>query len=226
MIKKKKYPVIKDYEKLKNEIVIDKVNEIFRTQPDNYIAALEEIGFEYHEEDDYEEAEEKNARPENQNQKDLIAFFEGKGKLSDEILHLYFEEYDSESPNFPLIRPFFKEANKNLKSLILYGLDRHPERIDLLSALGYFHEFKNVLSLLITYYTRACTTQTNLETFTLLARVFYYSTCADGYEALHALKELFEIGTEKRKIIDSLISETEEDEEMGWDIGADSDSQI
>ncbi len=71
MSKKKKDPVIKDYEKLRNEIVIDKVNEIFRTQPDNYIAALEEIGFKYHEEDDYNEIEERNAGPENQNQKDL-----------------------------------------------------------------------------------------------------------------------------------------------------------
>ena len=73
MSKKKKDPVIKRYEKLRDEIVIDKVNEIFRTQPDNYIAALEEIGFEYHEEDDYDEIEERNARPENQNQKDLVA---------------------------------------------------------------------------------------------------------------------------------------------------------
>ena len=63
MSRKKKDPVIKDYEKLRDEIVIDKVNKIFRTQPDNYIAALEEIGFEYHEEDDYEEIEERNARP-------------------------------------------------------------------------------------------------------------------------------------------------------------------
>ena len=83
MSEKKKDPIIKDYEKLKNEVVIDKVNEIFRTQPDNYIAALEEIGFEYHEEDDYEEIEERNARPENQNQKDLVAFFKGEKKLFD-----------------------------------------------------------------------------------------------------------------------------------------------
>ena len=212
MSKKKKDPVIKDYEKLRDEIVIDKVNEIFRTQPDNYIAALEEIGFEYHEEDDYEEAEEKNARPENQNQKDLVAFFESKGELSDRILLQYFEEYDSEHPNMPLIRPFFKKANQNLKSLILDGLDRYPGKIELLSALDFFHEFENILRPLITHYTHACVTQSNLETFTMLAWDFYYSTKPDGYEALYALRELFETGTEKRKIIDSLIAEMEEDE--------------
>jgi len=211
--KKKKCPVIKDYEKLRDEIVIDKVNEIFRTQPDNYIAALEEIGFEYHEEDDYDEIEERNARPENQNQKDLVAFFKGEKKLSDRILHQYFEEFDSESPNLPLIKPFFKKANKNLKSLIVYGLDCYPGRIDLLSALAFFHEFENILKLLITYYTRACVTQSNLETFTELAWDFYYSTNPDGYEALYALKELFDPDTEKRKIVDFLIAETEEDKE-------------
>jgi hypothetical protein len=213
MSKKKKDPVIKGYEKLRDEIVIDKVNEIFRTQPDNYIAALEEIGFEYHEEDDYDEIEERNAGPENQNQKDLVAFFKSEKKLSDRILHQYFEERDSEFPNLPLIRPFFKEANQNLKSLIVYGLDRYPGRIDLLSDLAFFHEFENILRLLITYYTRACVTQSNPETFTELAWDFYYSTNPDGYEALYALRELFDPDTEKRKIIDFLIAETEEGKE-------------
>jgi len=210
MSKKKKDPIIKDYEKLRAKIVMDKVNEIFRTQPDNYMAALEEIGFEYHEEDDYDELEEKNAGPENQNQKDLVAFFKGEKKLSDRILHQYLKECDSEFPNQALIRPFFKEANQNLKSLIVYGLDRYPGRIDLLSDLAFFHEFENILRLLIAYYTRACVAQGNLETFTELAWDFYYSTNPDGYEALYALKELFDPDTEKRKIIDFMIAETEE----------------
>ena len=38
MGKKKKDPVIEDYQKLKNEIIVDKVDKIFRTQPDNYIS--------------------------------------------------------------------------------------------------------------------------------------------------------------------------------------------
>jgi hypothetical protein len=52
MGKKKKDPTIEAYQKLKNEIIIDKVDEIFRTQPDNYISALEEIGFKYYDDDD------------------------------------------------------------------------------------------------------------------------------------------------------------------------------
>ena len=210
MSKKKKDPVIEEYEKLKNQIVIDKVDKIFRTQPDNYISALEEIGFTYYEDDDDdEETEEANAKPENQNQKDLVAFFKGEIELSDRILQIFFEERDAENPNLPLIRKYFKKANPNLKSLILYGLDHYPDNLDLLSDLGYFHEFGNILGILITYCTRACVDQENIETFSELAHDFYYATKPDGYEALYALGELFEPGTDKRKVIDILIAEEE-----------------
>ena len=111
-----------------------------------------------------------------------------------------------------MIRKYYKEANKNLKSLLLYGLDNYPGRIDLLSDLSFFHEFENILSILITYYTQACVDQGNLDTFSELAKDFYYSTNPDGYEALYALRELFGPETDKRKIIDFLIAEEEEAE--------------
>ncbi len=209
MSKKKKDKTIEEYEKLKNEIMIEKVDEVFRTQPDNYISALEEIGFTYYEDDDYEETEEANAKPENQNQKDLVAFFKGETELSDKIFQIFLEERDAENPNLPLIRKYFKKANPNLKSLILYGLDHYLGRFDLLSDLGYFHEFENILGTLITYYTRACVDQENLETFSELAQDFYYATIPDGYEALYALRDLLEPGTDKRKAIDFLIDEEE-----------------
>ena len=211
MSKKKKDKTIEEYEKLRNKIAMDKVDEIFRTQPDNYISALEEIGFTYYEDDydDNEEIEEANAKPENQNQKDIIAYFEGEKELSDKILQIFLEERDAENPNLPLIRKFFKSANQNLKSLILYGLDHYPGRLDLLSDLGFFHEFENILSTLITYYTQACVDQENLEAFAELAQDFYNTTIPDGYEALYALRDLFEPGTDKREIIDILIAEEE-----------------
>ncbi len=199
MSKNKKDPVIEEYKKLKDEIIFDKVDEIFRTQPDNYISALEEIGFKYYEDDDYEEAEEAKARPKNQNQKDLVAYFQGEIKLTDEIFQIFLEERDAENPNLPLVRKYFKRANQHLKSLILYGLDHYPGRLDLLSDLDYLHEFENILATLITYYTQACVDQENLETFSELARDFYYATIPDGYEALYALRDLFEPGTDKKK---------------------------
>lgn len=212
MDKKDKDNPLDDFKKLENEIIVDQVKEIFRTRPKNYIGALEEIGFEYHEEDDYEEIEERNAKPENQNQMELVAYFEGKQDPSEAILRTFFAEKDSERPNLPLIRRYFKEANKKLKALILYGLDRYPARIDLLSDLAYFHEFGNILSLVITYYTRACLNEMNLQIFAELAEDFYYATSPDGYEALIGLRELFEPNTEKRKIVDFLISEEAEAE--------------
>jgi len=210
MRKKGRNDVLNDYQRLKNEIIRDKVHEIFRTQPDNYISALEKIGFKYYDDDDPEEIEEKNSKPENQNQRDLVEYFESNKELSETILTTYFNEKDAEEPNLPLIRKYFRQANQNLKSLILYGLDHYPARIDLLSDLAYFHEFENILSTLINYFTRACMNEMNLETFTELAQDFYYTTIPDGYEALYALRDLFESNTNKRKIIDFLIQENEE----------------
>jgi len=214
MGKKDKDSVLDDYAKLKNEIIRDRVNEIFRTHPKDHIAKMDELGFEYFEDDydDEEKIEERNARPENQRQRDLVAYFENKKKLSKKIFESYSEEKAAENPNYPLIRKYYKKANKNLKFLLLYGLDNYPGRIDLLSDLSFFHEFENILSILITYYTQACVDQANLDTFSELAKDFYYSTNLDGYEAYYALRELFEPDTDKRKIIDFLIAEEEEAE--------------
>lgn len=212
MGKKHKDDTLDDYEKLKDEIIIEKVNEIFRSRPDNYIAALEEIGFEYHEETDEEEIEEKEAKPKNKNQRKLVAYFEGVEDASEIIFTTFLTERYAKRPNLPLIRKYFKKANQKLKALLIYGLDHYPGRIELLSDLTYFHEFENILTTLISYYTRACVNQVNMETFTGLAQDFYYATNPDGYEALYALRDLFEPHTEKRKIMDFLISEEEEAE--------------
>jgi hypothetical protein len=211
MGKKDKNSIVDDYKKIKNEIIYDKVNEIIRNHPDNFIAKMEEIGFEYFEDEvDYEEKEEKKAKPENQRQRDLVAYFENKKKLSKKVFESYSEEKAAENTNYPLIRKYFKEANKNLKALLLYGLDKYPGKIDLLSDLSFFHEFENILDTLITYYTQACINQEDLETFSELATDFYYATFSDNYEAYYALRELFEPETDKRKIIDFLIAEEEE----------------
>ena len=215
MAKKDKDFVLDDYEKLKYEIKRDKVSEIIRKHPRDYIAKTEEIGFEYCEddEDDEEEIEERNAKPENQCQKELVDYFENRKEFSEEIFDFYSEEKASDNPNYPLIRKYFKQANKNLKSLLLYGLDNYPGRIDLLSDLSFYHEYDNVLSILIDKYTQACVDQQNLDTFSALAKEFYYSTNSYGYEAYYALRELFESDPDKMKIIDVLTAEEEKTEE-------------
>jgi hypothetical protein len=198
MAKKEKDP-LGEYLKLKNEMVRDKVDEIFRTQPKNYRAALEEIGFTYVGEEDEEEFEGKKARPKNKAQRDLVAYLEGEGELSEGILDTLITERYKKRPNLPLIRKYFKSANQRLKALIIWGLDRYPASLQLLSDLTYFHEFENVLRLLIYYYTDACANQTNLKMFTELAQEFYYATAPDDYDALYALRELFEPHTKKER---------------------------
>ena len=214
MGKKDKDFFLEDYEKLKYEIKRDKVNKMFRKNPRDYVAKLEEIGFKhYDDDDDDEEIEERNAKPKNQRQREIVDYFENKKGLLKNIFESYSEEKAAENPNYPLIRKYFKQANKNLRSFLLYGLDNCPGRIDLLSDLSFFHEYDNMLSILITKYTQACVDQQNLDTFSALAKDFYYSTISDGYEAYYALRELFESDPDKMKIIDFLIAEEEKAEE-------------
>jgi hypothetical protein len=211
MGKKDKTGILDEYQKLKDEIIFDKVNVVFRSKPKNFIQALDEIGFEYCEDEvDEAEMEERIAKPENQNQQDLFDFFEGDQDISESIMAIFLEERNAEHPNIPLFRKYFKSANQNLKALLLYCLDRYPTRTDLLADLAYFHEFQNILTLLIEYYILACEKETDMEKFTELAQNFYYSTNPDGYEALLALQDIFEPGTDKRKIVDYLITEDDE----------------
>jgi len=213
MVKRKKSVSSNECLKLKNEMIADKVSDIIRNHPNDFASKLEEFGFEYHEEEDCDAIEENAAKPENRNQQDLIAYFENGKEASEKIFEIYSAEKCADHSNYPLLRRYFKEANQNLKALLLYGLNRYPGRIDLLSDLAFFHEFENILNILITYYTSACMMQENLETFTALAEDFYYATVPDGYNALYALRDLFPAGTEKRAIIDFLIDAKAEDDE-------------
>jgi hypothetical protein len=213
MTKKNKKAKIKNFNKIDDEILVEDVNEVFRDHPEEYISKLEDLGFEYFDDDmEDEETEERNAKPENQRQQDLVDFFENRKNLSEEIFECFSDEKASEECNDALIRKYFRRANQNLKALLIYGIDKYPGRIDLLSDLAFFHEFENILGILIKYFARACIEQGNLETFSQLAKEFYYSTVPDGYDAYYALKELFETGTEKREIIDSFIAEKEKSE--------------
>ncbi|HIP37913.1 MAG TPA: hypothetical protein EYG88_00690 [Desulfocapsa sulfexigens] len=188
-----------------NEIM-DEVNRIFANHPHEYIAKLEEIGFIYHDDDvDHEEQEEADARPLNVNQEYLVSFFHGDIPLSEKTVEIFLEERRSHNPNFPLIRKYFKQANKHILSMLLSGLHRYPVSVELLSDLAFFHENKNILGTLIEFYTAACERQQDLDVFSELALDFFYATLPDGYDALHALKEKYQLGTDKRISIDFLI---------------------
>ena len=76
--KKQDVYVLDDSGTIEDEIIRDKVREVFRDNPNNPIEALKDLGFTWHD-DDYpsEEDEENSASPENQNQQDLVEFFQG-----------------------------------------------------------------------------------------------------------------------------------------------------
>jgi len=202
MTRKKDKNALDEYRKIKSEMLFDKVNKIFRKHPDNYIQKLEEIGFEYHEEEDYEKIEEDSAAPQNDRQEYLVAYFDGEHELSEKTLHAYLQERESEHPNYPLIRKYFKAANQRLKDLLLFGLDQNPSNIDLLNDLSFFHEFRNILEELVDRFLSACRQEKNLLNFSEIVQDFYYATEPDSYDALSKLKELFPPDTEKGKNIE------------------------
>ena len=211
MKKKDKKKTINDLYKLKNEIVIDRVNEVFKNNPENYKEELEKIGFQWFDDEYPDEIEEEdNAVPENRNQEFLVAYFSGDVELSNSVIEAFLAEKNSDEPNFALIRRYFRQGNQHLKSLIYRGLEINPTDIGFLDDLSFFHEFHPMLVELIRRYTDACRIQQNPETFSELARDFYYNTAPDGYEAYHALKEIYGSDTQKGMIIDHLIQAEKE----------------
>ena len=78
---------------------------------------MEELGFRYFEnDDDSEELEERNARAENQRQRDLVAYFENKKKLSKSIATTPNNNVDI-IPTIKAICPWFSIDSLNCLSV-------------------------------------------------------------------------------------------------------------
>lgn len=201
-----------DTDDLDNDIIRDEVNRVFKKHPHDYISKLEELGFEYYDDDEenIEQKEEILAVPINSNQEYLVSYFEGDITLSDRSVAIFLEERNSLTPNYPLLRKYFKSANTNLLDLITHGLELDPLSDELLSDLAYFHGFQNQLNLLIKYYSQACEKQENLDAFTELAKDFYDAVILDGFNAYYALRDLFNSGTDRRKVVDFLVEVSEQ----------------
>ena len=110
-----------------------KVNEIIRNHPHDYRDRLEEIGFEWQEDDHdllYEEEmlEERAAVARTANQRRLVHYLQHGGTVTRQILDAYLDERYAEQPNLPLIRKYFKQANPHLKRILLAGLALPPQR--------------------------------------------------------------------------------------------------
>ena len=206
----KKHGFPEDYEELRREIVRDKVQEVFEEDSLNYREGLEEIGFTWFD-DEYpsEEDEEAAAVPFNETQELLVAYFDGCTELSDVVLDALRSERRSESPNYPLIRKYFRGGNPRLKNLLLYALEKELTSIEFLADLSLFHEFNDILTELIAHFTKACQDgEQDPRKFSELALEFHCSVKEDGYDALLALgQNIFDHDSDKRKIVDFLAAE-------------------
>jgi hypothetical protein len=197
------------------------VSQIIKNHPRDYRERLEEVGFVWQDDEPellYEEEakEEQAAVPETENQRRLVHFLDTGGRVTRKILDAYLEERYSETSNLPLIRKYFKQANANLKAMLLQGLAANPTDVDLLDDLSYFSEFDSMLGELIHFYTTACHQETDMERFSLLAQDFHMNTYEQGYDALQELTAIFSSGT-KAAVIQHL-SETIDDFEGAEDI--------
>jgi hypothetical protein len=192
--------------KIKNELVTERINEIFRTEPESYRTELVMLGFEWLDVDYPDEVEEENnAAPENIDQELLVAYFDGEVEFSDELVEVFLREKLSNRPNYALLRRYFRQGNRNLKTLIYHGLEIDPTDDGFLNDLSLIHVFHPMLGELIERYTEACRIEEDLDSFSELAQDFFYNTTLDGYEAYNALKEIYSSDTPKGKVIDSLV---------------------
>jgi hypothetical protein len=140
-----------DFDRLRREAKFDAASKAIKKDPDNWSNSLEELGFAWVDDGygDEEEAEEKSAKTENNRQVLLTDYFNGFMELSEDILNAFIAERDSDEPNYPLIRKYFKQGNDRLKELLLAGLKRQPTDITFLGDLCFFHSHKNILSTLM-----------------------------------------------------------------------------
>ena len=110
-----------DFEKLRRELVFEQVSKAIKENPKNWASKLEELGFQWVDDESGEEKVEENiAKPENLNQELLVAYFEGAAKLSEQVLDTYLAEKESATPNYPFIRKYFKRGNEHLRRLLIF----------------------------------------------------------------------------------------------------------
>jgi len=204
-----------------SEDQIAQVSEIIKNHPRDYRERLEEAGFVWQDDEtdllyEQEATEEHAAVPETDIQRRLVRFLDTGGAVTRQILDAYLEERYSATSNLPLIRRYFKQANPNLKAILMKGLAANPTDLDLLDDLSYFAEYDSMLGELIRFYTDACIKETDIERFSLLAQDFHMNTYEQGYDALHELVAIFQSGT-KGAVVQQL-SETVDDYEGAEDI--------
>lgn len=203
--------IFNQYRSLRDEVVSGRIREVFGGTSAGSCRELEKSDFQWVDDaaDEDEVKEEGTAVPENINQEFIVGYFEGHIELSDAVIAAYTAEKTADSPNFPLLRRYFRQGNPALKALLLLGLDQYPTDQSLLHDLAFFHEHHGMLSELISRYVTACMLENDPEVFAELVLDFHYNTIEDGFEALHEVKKIVEDMPHKRSALDLLLLEHE-----------------
>ena len=79
-----------DYEKIMRELRIEQVSKAIKENPKNWSRKLEELGFQwFDDENNQEQEEERSAKPENPDQELLVGYFHEFKNILDELIQLY-----------------------------------------------------------------------------------------------------------------------------------------
>ncbi len=189
---------------------IEAITRLYRRKPHDMIEEVERLGFEYcvDDGDDSEEiAEEKTARPANENEKRLVSFLENRAEPDDEITALWCQETQKDDTSVALWRRYFRAGSAQLKKLIPFGLDTHPCDQILLMQLAFLHEFVPLHQEILARYAHACDEEADLKKFASLAQDFDEAADSFNYDALKALRERYAGNPSKSAIITSLLDE-------------------
>jgi len=189
---------------------IEAITRLYRRKPHNMIEEVEKLGFEYcvDDGDDADEiAEEKTARPANENEKRLVSFLENRAEPDDKITALWCQETQKEDASVALWRRYFRAGSAQLRMLILFGLDTHPCDQILLMQLAFLHEFVPMHREILARYLRACDEETDLQKFAVLAQDFDEAADSFDYDALEALRERYASNSAKSETVAKLLKE-------------------
>ena len=194
-----------------------KTREILKKTPGSErYSKLVDLGFEYIEEEDdgIEKQEEDNAKPLNNRQKILVKYFEGKSRLSSDIIEQFILEIEGEDANYPLLRKYFKQGDKSILALLKQSLVIYPLQKSLINAFVFLSEHNNIFSELISAYTNACKREESISSFEDLVRGFYMNASKHDYDVFLSLREICKNNQQKLEI----ISKVEKDFQVEYDL--------
>ena len=187
---------------------VEAITRLYRRRQHNMIEEVEKLGFKYDVDDgdDADEiAEEKTARPENENEKRLVSFLENRAEPDNKITALWCQETQKDDASVALWRRYFRAGSAQLRMLILFGLDTHPCDQILLMQLAFLHEFVPMHREILARYLRACDEETDLQKFAVLAQDFDEAADSFDYDSLKALRERYAGNPSKSAIVIALL---------------------